>query len=59
MDHSVVDMSEAIKKMGYYAEDVTKPLEIVTALKRALDENAKGRPVYLEFICGQHPVFGK
>ena len=59
MDHSVVDMSEAIKRMGYYAEDVTKPSEIVPAIKRALDENVKGRPAYLEFICSQHPVFGK
>jgi acetolactate synthase-1/2/3 large subunit len=57
-EHSVADMSEAVKRMGYYAEDVTEPSEIIPALKRALDQNAKGRPAYLEFICSQYPVFG-
>jgi acetolactate synthase-1/2/3 large subunit len=59
LDHSVADMSESIKRMGYHAEDVTEPSEIIPALKRALNENAQGRPVYLEFICSQYPVFGK
>jgi len=58
-EHSVTDMSEAVKAMGYYAEHVTEPSEIIPALKRAFDENAQNRPAYLEFICGQHPVFGK
>jgi hypothetical protein len=44
--------------MGYYAEDVTEPSEIIPALKRAFDENARNRPAYLEFICSQYPVFG-
>ena len=59
LDHSVVDVSESIKRMGYYAEDVTAPSEIIPALKRAWDENVNGRPAYLEFICSQYPVFGK
>ncbi|MFQ6040495.1 MAG: thiamine pyrophosphate-dependent enzyme, partial [Candidatus Poribacteria bacterium] len=57
-DHSVTDMSEAVKALGYYAEHVTEPSEIIPALKRAFDENARNRPAYLEFICCQYPVFG-
>jgi len=37
---------------------VTKPAEVLPAIKRALDENAKGRPAFLEFICSHHPVHG-
>ena len=57
-EHSVADMSKAAQAMGYYAEDITEPLEIIPALKRAFDENARGRPAYLEFICCQYPVYG-
>lgn len=58
LDHSVADMSEAVKALGYYAEHVTEPSEIIPALKRAFDENARNRPAYLEFICSQYPVYG-
>ena len=58
-DHSVADMSESVKCMGYASEDVREPAEIIPAIKRALDENEKGRPAYLEFICSRYPVFGK
>jgi len=27
-------------------------------LRRAFDENARGRPAFLEFICSHHPVHG-
>jgi len=27
-------------------------------LRRAFDENAKGRPAFFEFICSHHPVHG-
>lgn len=57
-DHSVSDMSAMAKALGYYAEDVTEPSEVIPALKRAFDENAKNRPAYLEFICCQYPVQG-
>lgn len=57
-DHSVSDMSAMAKAIGYYAEDVTEPSEIIPALKRAFDENARNRPAYLEFLCSQHPVHG-
>lgn len=57
-EHSVADMSEAVKAMGYYAEHVTEPAEIIPALKRAFAENERRRPAYLEFICSQYPVYG-
>jgi len=57
-DHSVTDMSEAVKALGYYTERVQEPSEIIPAMRRALDENEQNRPAYLEFICSQHPVFG-
>ena len=57
-DHSVADMSESVKALGYYAEHVTDPAEIIPALKRAFAENARNRPAYVEFICSQYPVFG-
>jgi len=58
-DHSVADMSKAVEALGYHAEDVTEPSEIIPALRRAFDENRKGRPAYLEVICSQYPVFGQ
>jgi len=58
-DHSVADVSEAVKAMGYYAEDITEPSEIIPALRRAFEENARHRPAYLEVICSQYPVFGR
>ena len=57
-DHGSACMSSMAKSVGLYAEDVTEPSEIIPALKRALDENAKGRPAYLEFICSHYPVHG-
>ncbi|MFC1935770.1 thiamine pyrophosphate-dependent enzyme [Chloroflexota bacterium] len=57
-DHSVADMSEVAKAVGYYAEDIRDPSEIIPALKRAFDENARNRPAYLEFICRLYPVYG-
>jgi acetolactate synthase-1/2/3 large subunit len=57
-DHSVANMAEAVKAMGCCAEHVTEPGEIIPAIKRALAENEKGRPAYLEFQCSQYPVFG-
>ena len=57
-DHSVADMSQAVKALGYYAEDVSEPAEIIPALKRAFAENAHNRPAYLEFMCSKYPVYG-
>jgi acetolactate synthase-1/2/3 large subunit len=57
-EHGNACMSNMAKAVGFQAEDVDKPSEIIPALKRALDANAKGRPAYVEFICSHHPVHG-
>jgi len=57
-DHGNACMSNMAKSVGFHAEDVDKPAEIIPALNRALEANAKGRPAYLEFICSHHPVHG-
>jgi acetolactate synthase-1/2/3 large subunit len=57
-DHENACMANMAKAVGFHAEDVSQPAEIIPALGRALDENAKGRPAYLEFICSHHPVHG-
>ncbi|HZN23241.1 MAG TPA: thiamine pyrophosphate-dependent enzyme [Burkholderiales bacterium] len=57
-DHGSACMASMARAVGYHAEDVTEPSEIIPALRRAFDENAKGRPAFLEFICSHHPVHG-
>jgi thiamine pyrophosphate-dependent acetolactate synthase large subunit-like protein len=51
-------MANMAKAVGFHAEDVTAPAEIIPALKRALDENARGRPAFIEFMASHHPVHG-
>src|SRR4030095_10692356 len=57
-DHASACMANMAKAVGFHAEDVSAPGEIIPALKRALDENAKGRPAFLEFMASHHPVHG-
>src|SRR5256712_266780 len=57
-DHAKACMASMAGAVGFHSEDVDKPSEIVPALKRALDENAKGRPAFVEFLCSHHPVHG-
>ncbi len=57
-DHSSACMSALARAVGFHGEDVTAPSEIIPALKRAFEENAKGRPAFLEFICSHYPVHG-
>jgi acetolactate synthase-1/2/3 large subunit len=57
-DHTTACMAAMARAQGYYAEDVTEPSEIIPALQRAFDANAKNQPAYLEFICSQYPVHG-
>jgi thiamine pyrophosphate-dependent acetolactate synthase large subunit-like protein len=56
--HDSACMSSMARAVGFHGEDVTRPAEIIPALRRAFDENAKGRPAFLEFICSHHPVHG-
>jgi acetolactate synthase-1/2/3 large subunit len=57
-DHGNACMASMARACGFHGEDVSQPAEIIPALKRALDENAKGRPAFLEFIASHHPVHG-
>jgi acetolactate synthase-1/2/3 large subunit len=57
-DHGRACMASMARAVGFHGEDVTEPSEIIPALRRALDENAKGRPAFLEFIASHHPVHG-
>jgi thiamine pyrophosphate-dependent acetolactate synthase large subunit-like protein len=57
--HNVADTSAAVRSLGYHAEDVTEPSEIIPALERALEQNAHGQPALVEFICSQYPVVGR
>ena len=57
-DHAKACMANMAKAVGFHSEDVDKPSEIIPALKRAFDENAKGRPAFVEFLCSHHPVHG-
>jgi acetolactate synthase I/II/III large subunit len=57
-DHGSACMANMAKAVGFYAEDVTAPAEIIPAFERAFAENAKGRPAFLEFVCSHHPVHG-
>jgi thiamine pyrophosphate-dependent acetolactate synthase large subunit-like protein len=56
-DHDKACMATMAKAQGFYSEDVTEPSEIIPALRRAFEANAKSQPAYLEFICSQHPVY--
>ena len=51
------NLSKVAAAFGLYSERVEKPGEIIPALNRALNENAKNRPAYLEVICSQYPVW--
>ena len=57
-DHESACMANMARAVGFHAEDVREPSEIIPALKRAFDENAKGRPAFVEFIASHHPVHG-
>jgi acetolactate synthase-1/2/3 large subunit len=57
-DHGNACMASMARAVGFHGEDVSAPAEIIPALKRAFDENAKGRPAFVEFICSHHPVHG-
>jgi thiamine pyrophosphate-dependent acetolactate synthase large subunit-like protein len=58
-DADTANMSKVLEGLGEHSERVTEPSEVIPALKRALDENAKGKPAYIEFICCQYPVMGR
>ncbi len=57
-DHSKACMASMARAVGFHGEDVSSPDEVIPALKRAFDENAKGRPAFVEVLCSHHPVHG-
>ena len=57
-DHTAACMSAMARAVGFHGEDVGEPSEIIPALRRAFDENARGRPAFIEFMCSHHPVHG-
>ena len=57
-DHGSACMAIMARSVGFHARGRERSAEIIPALKRAFDENAKGRPAFLEFICSHYPVHG-
>jgi thiamine pyrophosphate-dependent acetolactate synthase large subunit-like protein len=57
-DHDRACMAAMARAVGFHAEDVAEPAEIVPALRRALAANERGRPAYVEVLCSHHPVHG-
>ena len=51
--------SEVARAMGAYAEKVTEPGEIVSAIKRGLEATSAGEPVVLEFITCDEGEYSK
>jgi len=39
-----------IGALGFHTERVSKPAEVIPALRWVLDVNKSGRPAYVEFI---------
>jgi len=54
-----LSFSKVIGALGFHAERVSEPAEVIPALRRALDVNTSGRLAYIEFICCQYPVYGQ
>jgi len=54
---TTVNMARAAESLGMHAERVEMPDEVAPATKRALKANAAGKPVYIEVIASQHPVY--
>jgi acetolactate synthase-1/2/3 large subunit len=47
------DYAAMARAFGAYGERVTKPEDIVPAIKRGIEETKKGNPVLLEFITSK------
>ena len=52
------NLAKAMEGLGLHAERVTEPGELAPAIVRALDENTKNRPAFIEVICSKYPVWG-
>ena len=54
----VINMSAAIKEIGWQSERVTEPSEVIPALERAFAANQSNQPAYIEIIASQYPLYG-
>ena len=57
-ERTITRLAQMARAVGMHSEQVKEPAEIIPALKRALEANAKGTPAYIEFICSHYPVHG-
>jgi acetolactate synthase-1/2/3 large subunit len=55
---TVVNMAKALESLGLYAERVEDPDEVSPAIKRAMKQNKKGKPAFIEVICSKYPISG-
>ncbi len=53
-----INMTAAIENIGWQAERVTEPSEIIPALERAFAANRSNQPAYIEIIASQYPLYG-
>jgi acetolactate synthase-1/2/3 large subunit len=53
-----INMTAAIKEIGWQTEKVTEPSEVVPALERALAANESDQSAYIEVIASQYPLYG-
>jgi thiamine pyrophosphate-dependent acetolactate synthase large subunit-like protein len=44
------DYTAVAKAVGFHAERIEKPVDVLPAIKRAIEIAAKGQPVFIEFI---------
>jgi thiamine pyrophosphate-dependent acetolactate synthase large subunit-like protein len=51
-------LAKAMEGLGIHAERVTEPGEVTPAIRRALEENARNRPAFIEVICSKYPIWG-
>jgi thiamine pyrophosphate-dependent acetolactate synthase large subunit-like protein len=53
-----INMTAAIREIGWNTERVTEPAEIIPALERAFAVNKADQPAYIEIIASQYPLYG-
>ena len=53
-----INMTKAVKEIGWSSERVHEPDEVIPALKRAFAANENDQPAYIEVIASQYPVYG-
>ena len=53
-----INMTAAIREIGWQTERVTEPSEVAPALERALTANESNQSAYIEVIASQYPLYG-